>query len=197
MNRSTIFALLLITLATRLVAADEPQLPKPPEPTAEHRFLKRFAGEWECANVGYLEGQEIKSKGTMSGKMIGEYWATISVTAETPGAPYRGQGTFGFDSQKTKKCFGTWTDSMSPFLWKYEGKIDGNKLILGSEAPDPTDPNKMLKTLDTWEFKSDDLIVLTGQMEGEDGKMVTFMKSTCRRKTDGKKSRKKNSQKKK
>lgn len=100
MNRRTIVALLLATLAAREVSADEPHFPKPPEPTAEHKFLKRFAGEWECTNAGYFEGQEIKSSGTMSGKMVGKYWAVITITAEPPGEPFQGQGTFGFDSQK-------------------------------------------------------------------------------------------------
>lgn len=188
------FSLAILTLAVIApsLSAAEPEPPKPPEPTAEHKFLKRFSGEWECTTEGFFDPENpITTKGVMSGKMIGEYWAVITVTADHGGdQPYVGRGTFGFDSLKTKKCFGTWTDSMSPFLWKYEGRVDGNKLVLDSEGPDPADPKKMVKARDTWEFKSRDLIVLTGEWTGSDGKLVVLMKSTCRRKNAAKKKQK-------
>jgi hypothetical protein len=116
--------------------------------------------------------------GSMTGQMIGDLWAIVVVKADG----YHGQATFGFDSLKSKKYFGTWTDSMSAFLWKYEGIVDGDKLIFDSEGPHPAGPDKMIKARDTWEFKGEDLILLTGEMEGPDGKMITAMKATCTRK---------------
>lgn len=182
-SAALIAAFVVVSSVTSLPAA-EPELPEPPKPAAEHKFLKRFVGEWDCTTqVLFDPANPSTSKGTMSGKMIGNYWAVVTVNSEIGEAiSYHGQGTFGFDSLKTKKCIGTWTDSMSPFMWKYEGKVDGNKLIFLSQGPDPTDPKKRIKARDTWEFKSDDLILLTGEMENAEGKLVAIMKSTCRRK---------------
>ena len=70
---------------------------------------------------------------------------------------------------------------MAPILWKYEGEADGNRLSLDSEGPHPSLPGKF-KFRNTWEFKTTDLIVLSSEMEGRDEKMITIMKSTCRRK---------------
>lgn len=173
-------------LATLLVIAGataiQAQEFKPATPADEHKLLKRFAGEWECENEAFMVPGEpaMKSSGTMTGKMIGDFWVTITITVE--GDAYRGQGTFGFDSLKRKRYSGTWSDSMSPFLWHYDGVAEGSKLLMNSEGPNPAEPDKMVKARDTWEFKGDDLILLTGQMEGPDGKMITMMKATCRRK---------------
>ncbi len=148
----------------------------------EHGFLKQFVGTWDCDGEAFIEpGQApTKMKSSMTGHMIGNFWAVVVVTSEGEGQPYHGQGTFGYDSRK-KKYIGTWADSMSEFLWRYEGTVDGDKLVLNSEGPNPADPGKMIKARDTWEFKSPDLIVLTGQMEGPDGKMTTMMTATCTR----------------
>ena len=67
-------------------------------------------------------------------------------------------------------------------MWKYEGTVDGNRLVLNSEGPIPSKPDKMIKAVDTWEFKGKDQVVLTGEMQGPDGKMVTMVKVTCTRK---------------
>ena len=58
---------------------------------------------------------------------------------------------------------------------------DGDKLVLHSSGPHPADPSKMMKTVDTWEFKGDTMTV-TGQMVGPDGKLITMMKATGKRK---------------
>jgi hypothetical protein len=189
MMPTRILTTLLLALSAHFLSAADPQLSKPPQPTAEHKFLNQFAGEWECANEVTFEGGEpVTSKGTMSGRMIGNFWVVLNVTAEDGTKEgYLGHGTLGFDSQNTKNCYGTWVDSMSPFLWKYEGKVDGNKLILDSEAPDPTDSKKMIRTRDTWEFKKDGTLVLTSRMEDADGKLWALMKSSCRRKAASKK----------
>jgi hypothetical protein len=150
---------------------------------AEHEFLKRFVGEWDCETEAFLEPDKpVKSKGTMKGSMVGNFWAIVEVHGDAFGQPYHGQGTFGFDSTKSKKYIGTWADSMSDFMWKYEGTVNGNKLVLHSEGPMPSDPSKPMKTIDTWEFKGADQVVLTGEMLGPDGKMSTMVKVTCTRK---------------
>ncbi len=71
---------------------------------------------------------------------------------------------------------------LSDFLWQYEGVVEGNKLVLNSQGPNPADPEKMMKARDTWEFKGNDQLILTGEMEGPDDKLMTMMKVTCTRK---------------
>ena len=158
--------------------------PEPPKAGPEHEILKRLAGEWECDFEAIMEPGKpaVKSKGSMTGHMIGGFWVTVTMKGEVMGMPYHGQGVFGYDSRKKKKYIGTWSDSMSDFLWQYEGKADGDKLIFDSEGPSPTDPDKLIKFRDTWELKRKDQIVLTGEMEGPDGKLFAGMKSVCTRK---------------
>ena len=162
--------------------AAEPNRPRPAKPRPEHEFLNKFVGEWECTTKAFFEpGKSVTTKGTMTGHMIGNFWVVIDLKADIGGHAYHGRGTYGFDSLKTKKYVGTWTDSMAPILWKYQGEADGNRLSLVSEGPHPALPGNF-KYRNTWEFKTKDLLVLTSEMEGPDGKTVTIMKSTCRRK---------------
>ena len=121
-----------------------------------------------------------RSTGTLSGQMMGDLWALVVVKGEAAGQPYHGQGMYGYDSKKMK-YIGAWADSMSEHMWKYEGSVEGNALVLNSEGPLPTEPNKMIKARDTWAFKNQDTLVLTGQMEGPDGKFITMMTATCTR----------------
>jgi hypothetical protein len=188
MRRSCLTALLTgIGMLMALVpcpAGAEDKKPEAAKAGAEHEFLKQFAGAWNCETEAFIEPGKppVKSKGSMTGHMIGDFWAVVVVNGDALGQPYHGQGTFGFDSQKKKKYIGTWADSMSDFLWHYEGIVDGNKLVLNSEGPSPADPGKMIKARDTWEFRSKDQVILTGEMQGPDGKMFMMMRATCTRK---------------
>ena len=176
----------LLTIVTVSVVSHspgaEPNTPQPTKPRPEHEFLKQFVGEWERTTETFFEpGKSETTKGTMTGQMIGNFWVVIDLKGDFGGYTYHGRATYGFDSRKTKKYVGTFTDSMAPILWKYEGEADGNRLSLDSEGPHPSLPGKF-KFRNTWEFKTTDLIVLTSEMEGRDEKMITIMKSTCRRK---------------
>lgn len=172
----------VIVSAGFVVAQDKK--PETPKVGAEHEFLQRFVGDWDGEFEAFPEPGKppAKSKSSMTGQMIGNFWAIVAVKGEIFGQPYHGQGTFGFDTQKKKKYIGTWADSESGFLWQYEGIVDGHKLVLDSEGPNPAEPGKMIKWRDTWEFKGKDQVVLTGEMQGPDGKMMTMVKITCSRK---------------
>jgi hypothetical protein len=39
----------------------------------------------------------------------------------------------------------------------------------------------MIKARDSWEFKGKDLIVLTSEMEGPDGRWIKMMEARCKR----------------
>jgi len=116
----------------------------------------------------------------MTGHMIGNFWVVIDHKADIGWLACHGRATYGFNLRK-KKYVGTWTDSMVPILWQYEGEVDGNKLAVDSEGPHPSLPGNH-KFRNTWEFKTDDQVVLTSEMERTDGKMIPILKSTCRRK---------------
>ena len=180
MKAQFLVAIVSVSVMSQSLAA-EPNPPRPARPRPEHKFLKRFVGEWECTTEAFIEpGKSETTKGTMTGHMIGDFWVVIDRKADVRGYAYHARTTYGFDFRK-KKYVGTLTDSMAPILWQYEGESDGDRLAVHTEGPHPALPGK-IKFRNTWEFKTKDLLVLTSEMEGPDGKMVTIMKSTCRRK---------------
>jgi hypothetical protein len=129
------------------------------------------------------DGEGFKCKGTMKSRMLGGLWAVNESKGESMGMTVNGIQTIGFDATK-KKYIGTWVDNCFNHLWKYEGSVDstGKILNLDAEGPNFTEPGKMAKFRDSYEFKSKDHIVATSSMQGPDGKWITFMNGTMRRK---------------
>ena len=147
-------------------------------------FLKKFVGEWELTSKGSMgEGQpEMEASATMNAKMLGEMWVVCTQEGELPGMSYRAMQTIGYDAAKSK-FVGTWVDSLTSHLWVYEGTLDesGSKLTLEAEGPHMTDPTRMAKYRDAYEFKGDDEVVATSSMLGDDGEWNTFMRGTGKR----------------
>jgi hypothetical protein len=152
------------------------------EPQKEHAWLQRLVGKWasemECVGP---DGKTMKSKGTETVRSLGGLWTLGEGVGEMPdGAPATSLMTLGFDPQKGR-FVGTFVASMMTYLWTYDGKLDGNKLILDAEGPVMTGEGKMGKYQDIIEMRSDDHRVMTSQLLGDDGKWTQFMEAHYRR----------------
>ena len=92
------------------------------------------------------------------------------------GKPYQSVFTLGFDPQ-SKKYIGTWVDSISSLLWKYEGSVDssGKILTLETEGPCPLKPG-ISKFRDVLEWKSNDERLFTSSIQGDDGKWTVMVR---------------------
>ncbi|MBI4563865.1 MAG: DUF1579 domain-containing protein [Planctomycetes bacterium] len=166
-------AALAVGIAARAAQDDHPM----PKPLKDHEWLKQLVGEWtsEVEIAGHGDKPAQKFKGAESGRMIGGFWAMLENKGEFMGAPFTGILTLGFDAEK-KKYVGTWIDSMSHFLWRYEGTVDasGKTLTLETEGPSHEEPGKTVKYKEITEIKSPDHKVFTSTCE-KDGKWVTLM----------------------
>jgi hypothetical protein len=156
---------------------------KPPTPTAEHDWLKKFVGNWETHTEMIMgPGQPpIKTQGTESVTMIGELWMTSQMTGECFGTPMTGIMTVGYDPKK-QKYVGTWICTMCDFLTVYEGTRTDNTLTLLTEGPNPADPTKKVKMKDVCELKGPDERVLKSYLQTDDGTWVQFLTMTSKRK---------------
>jgi hypothetical protein len=167
-----------------LLAQDVPMFPGP---VKEHEVLKKFVGEWETQSEAVMApGQPaMKCQGSINAKMLGGFWVLTEFEMESDMMDMKmlGQMTLGYD-EKSKKYVGTWVDSMLNHMWKYEGTLDkaGKILTLEAEGPNFMQGGKLAKFRDVYEFKSQDEIATTSQMQGEDGKWITFMTGTAKRK---------------
>jgi hypothetical protein len=162
---------LLVLLASAAVVVAQEH--KPAAPQKEHEWLRQLVGEWEG------DWGQAKS----STRMLGEIWMVSDVKASFGDTSMSAMMTLGYDPQK-KKYVGTWIDSLTAYLWKYEGTLDasGKALALDAEGPNPAAGGKMTKMRDTIEIKSKDHFVLIASMLGDDGKWQTFMTINYRRK---------------
>ena len=156
-----------------------------PAPVKEHEWLQRFVGEWEGeAEIYMTPGQPpMKSKGTETARMLGGFWLIAQGKSEAMGQPFQHVLTLGYDTE-SNKYVGTWVDSMSGYLWKYEGTVDpsGKILTLESEGPCPMKPGQLSKFREVTEFRSDDHRVFTSSILGDDGKWQTVLTVNSRRK---------------
>ena len=102
-----------------------------PEAAPEHAILKKDVGTWD-ATIKFWMGpdgkadpsaQPMESKGTETGRLVGEFWLVSDFKGEFAGMPFEGHGTTGFNPQ-TKKFQGSWVDSMNPFAMHMESTYD-------------------------------------------------------------------------
>ena len=169
-----------------LLAAHDPPdtAPKMPGPAPEHRWLQQGVGEWEsvstmCAEPGKTP---VESKGSERVRAIGEFWIVGEGQATVFGMPFTTVITLGYDPEK-KKFVGTWIDSVSPYLWHYEGTLDatGRILTLETQGPRPDDPSQHTRYKEVTEYKSNDHRVFTSSILGEDGMWTTLVTVDSRR----------------
>ena len=157
---------------------------QPPKPQKEHEWLQQVVGEWDSeGDIPAQPGQPaMKTKGSESGRMVGGFWAMLENKGEIMGAPFTGILTLGYDPQG-KKYVGTWIDSMSNYLWRYQGSVDasGKVLTLDTEGPSHGEPGKLAKYQESIEIKSKDHKVFTSKVK-KDGEWVTFLTVHYRRK---------------
>jgi hypothetical protein len=177
---SAICAVFVLALSNYAAAQEMPEMPKPQK---EHEFLQKFVGDWESVGKGTMgEGQpEMECNGTASNRMLGGFWMVSNGKGDAMGSPMETMMQLGFDTEKGKYV-GTWIDSVFNHMWKYEGTVEGDKLILNAEGPDMMNPGRMAMYRDEFDFKSPDHYVLTSSAQGEDGKWVTFMTADVRKK---------------
>ncbi|HMP79423.1 MAG TPA: DUF1579 domain-containing protein [Pirellulaceae bacterium] len=154
------------------------------QPEKEHQWLKQFAGKWESTSevmMGPDQPPMIVS-GSMSARMLGEFWMIGELKAEMMGMEITAINTIGFDS-KAKRFIGTWVDSSSDHVWHYKGSLDasGKVLTLEAEGPNFADPEKTTLFRDIYEFKAADHLVLLSQMRDENGEWIQFAKGDLRR----------------
>lgn len=187
MKLCTLHMLSVFSITTLLmpVAPMHAQEPSPfPGPEKEHQWLQQFVGEWSTESTGQMgPGQPpMELVGTISSRMVGDFWVINEMKADIGGTPMVGLQTIGYDKAK-KKYIGTWVDSIMGHLWRYEGNVDATGKILTLEAEGPTFVTEGAVTMyqDIYEFKSPDEIAITSKMLGDDGKWVTFMTGTATR----------------
>lgn len=177
------FTLASVVMALLVVGVRADDGPKPAAPQKEHEWLKQLEGEWVTeADFVMAPGQKPeKSKGTESSKSLGGLWAVSELKMECMGETMTGLMTVGYDTAK-KKYVGTWVCSACDHKFEYVGSVSGQTLTLETEGPNPADPKKTVKMKDVIELKDKDTKTLTSFMQGEDGKWVTFMTLTAKRK---------------
>jgi hypothetical protein len=182
MRKMVVLAMVAAVLVGGAVARAQ-EAPKLPAPQKEHEWLKQLEGEWETEAEMFVEPGKppVKSKGTESVRSLGGFWSVAEMKGDCPlGGSFTGVMTVGYDAQK-KKYVGTWVCSMCDWLCRYEGTADGKVLTLECEGPNP-ETGKLTKMKDVIEVKDKDTKVLTSSLLGEDGKWVTFMTLTAKRK---------------
>lgn len=169
------FTLSVVCALTLMSAARAQEMPEMPKPQKEHEFLHKFVGDWESHGKGTTpDSQTMECKGTAKSRMLGGFWLISEGKGEVMGQPMENVMTVGYNSEKGKYV-GTWVDSCFNHMWKYEGTVEGDKLILNAEGPDMMNPGRMAQYQDIFEFKSPDHYTMTSRAQGEDGKWVTFM----------------------
>lgn len=182
------FVVALLCSASAFGGEDKAKVPEMPPPAKEHAWLQQLVGTWETEFECVMEPGKpaMKGSGTEVARSLGGFWVVAEGQATMEGMPGSMNSvlTLGYDPEK-KKYTGTWIDSMTSHLWKYEGSLDssGKVLTFECEGPCPTKPGKISKFREVTEIKGKDHRVFTSSILGDDGKWSKMVTVNYRRKS--------------
>ena len=157
-----------------------------PKATEEHGWLQQFIGEWESEAECFCDpdGPPMINKGTEKIRALGDFWIVSEIKSDADSSfPFASLMMIGYDQEKGKYV-GTWADTMSGFMFKYEGSVsdDGKKLTLETEGFCPMNPGVLTKFREELELKSPDHKFFTSSIQGEDGEWRIGVRSNAYRK---------------
>lgn len=154
------------------------------KPQAEHEILQKLVGDWKVlGECSMPDGSSDKSESGVKFTSVGGLWVVGDGTMPGPeGADFRTNMTLGFDPVKGRYV-GTFIASCMTKLWIYDGNYDAGskKLVLDATGPRFDQKPGEAPYKDTIEFVNDDQFILSSQMQGDDGKWFSFMKSVHHR----------------
>jgi hypothetical protein len=154
------------------------------KPQAEHEILQKLVGNWKVlGECSMPDGTTDKSESGVTFKSINGMWVVGEGTMPGPeGDDFRTIMTLGFDPVQSRYV-GTFVASCMTKLWVYNGAYDAaaRKLVLDATGPRFDGKPGEAPYQDTIEFVSDDEFILASQMQGDDGKWFSFMKSVHNR----------------
>ena len=144
------------------------------ETKASFSWLKQFEGKWSSVSKS-ADGATIVGKGTMESRVLGTR-VMNEFKATTGGMKFTAIQTLSFDSKK-KRFVGSWIDSLNPYEWSYDGTLNetGKQIILYADGPDWSNPDKIKKYRDMYEFKDENTIEAKSQIMNDKGGWETFM----------------------
>ena len=180
--KNSIFLLTTLLLFCGEVVAQEGNEIADEDPSPHAAMLQKFVGSWttESQAVGADSIAPTAYVGTMEAKMLGQTWLVNQYDAKMQGTSFNAIQRLRFDDS-TNKFVGTWVDSFMTHEWKLEGIVDGDRLVVNSEGPDPSDPTKTAQFRDIYKFESTELITGASEMKDADGNWQTFMTAKYRR----------------
>jgi hypothetical protein len=186
MNRRWVLGLAAIAFVAALAGA-QPEGFVYMTPTEEHEWLQKFVGEWESESKMWHspDAEPMTAKGSESTRALNRFWIVAEGKSEVMGQAVQSVLTLGYDVKK-EKYVGTWIDSMTGYLWLYEGTVNdaGTTLTLESEGPG-MDGSGTTTFREVTEFLSDDHRVFRSSYKDDEGEWVKIVEVHYRRVSDG------------
>src|SRR6266571_8331383 len=165
--------------------APEHAMPPAPTPGPEHATLKRDEGVWDAQvemHMGPPGAPPQVTTGVETNTLIGGLWLVSDFLGTMGEQPFHGHGTFGYDTSK-KKYVGIWVDSMSTSLFHSEGHYDAATNTLTMTGEGVGEGGKPMRAREVVKWTDPDNKVFTMYMPGPDGKEVSGMTITYKRKS--------------
>jgi Protein of unknown function (DUF1579) len=154
------------------------------KPQAEHEVLQKLVGDWKVVGDCTMpDGSTDKNESGVKFVSIGGLWVVGDGSMPgQEGVDFRTIMTLGFDPVQSRYV-GTFVASCMTKLWVYNGIYDAaaKKLVLDATGPRFDQKPGEAHYKDTIEFVNDDQFILSSQMQGDDGKWFSFMKSVHHR----------------
>jgi len=124
------------------------------QPTPEHKRLAETVGKWNVKCEFFMgPDQKMEMDATDTAHMLGNFWLICDFKGDMMGMPFEGRATTGFNPA-TGKWVSTWIDTMTPYLYSFEGVEEGAVRTFHGPGPHPHD-GSMVEYRTREEAKSD------------------------------------------
>ena len=154
------------------------------EPSPEHRWLQRLAGDWTFTveQMMGLDPAAPPHTGTETVRGLGELWVVARGQSNMGDQPDMSLMTLGYDPARGR-FVGTFVGPLMAQLWVYEGQLDAAQrvLTLDTEGPSFTGDGSTAPYQDLIELIGDDERTLTSRAQGPDGEWQQLMTMRYRR----------------